>query len=75
MRRTAAVGWLENPDQPGVLWSDHSIDYSLGEPDRVGRYMFLTETDLDGDGDLDVITSEERTIDAVVWYENPGTGR
>ena len=176
----ASVGWLENPDQPGVLWSDHCIDYSLGEPDRMGRYMFLTKTDLDGDGlldvvaavrrrqihwlrrlngsgdswsktvinipagagtaksvaagdidgdgsadlvfsceqadnrpglmwlrggpghnwaahdiagllgrkfdlvrladldgdgDLDVITSEERTIDAVVWYENPGTGR
>lgn len=27
--------------------------------------------DLDGDGDLDVLTTEERTSLGVVWYENP----
>lgn len=29
-------------------------------------------TDMDGDGDLDVLTSEEQALHAVIWYENPG---
>lgn len=28
--------------------------------------------DLDGDGDLDVMTCEERRNLGVIWYENPG---
>ena len=28
--------------------------------------------DLDGDGDLDVMTCEERKNLGVIWYENPG---
>jgi hypothetical protein len=51
----AAVGWLENPGRQDELWIDHILDYSLGEPDRMGLYMFLTESDLDGDGLLDVL--------------------
>ena len=27
--------------------------------------------DLDGDGDLDVVTCEERESLGVIWYENP----
>jgi hypothetical protein len=27
--------------------------------------------DLDGDGDLDVLTCEERAGLGVIWYENP----
>lgn len=53
----ASVGWLEHPNQPGELWSDHTIDVSLVEPDPMGSFMFLTETDLDGDGQLDVLTA------------------
>ena len=41
------------------------------------KYDFLLLKDLDGDGDLDVITSEETATDGskkglgVIWYENP----
>ncbi|MBD3628057.1 MAG: VCBS repeat-containing protein [Cyclobacterium sp.] len=41
------------------------------------KYDFLTLIDLDGDGDLDILTSEETAEDGtkkglgVVWYENP----
>jgi hypothetical protein len=27
--------------------------------------------DLDADGDLDLLTTEEIDLDAVIWYENP----
>lgn len=41
------------------------------------KYDFILIKDIDGDGDLDVITSEETAADGskkglgVVWYENP----
>lgn len=41
------------------------------------KYDFLVLIDMDGDGDLDVLTSEETSTDGskkglgVIWYENP----
>ncbi|MFO7823336.1 MAG: VCBS repeat-containing protein [Cyclobacterium sp.] len=41
------------------------------------KYDFITLIDMDGDGDLDVLTSEETAEDGsksglgVIWYENP----
>jgi hypothetical protein len=41
------------------------------------KYDFILLKDMDGDGDLDVITSEETAADGskkglgVIWYENP----
>ncbi len=35
------------------------------------KYDLIELVDLDGDGDLDVITCEERDNLGVVWYENP----
>ncbi len=52
-----AVGWLENPSHPDGLWADHVIDCSLGIPDRMGLYMFLTRSDIDNDGLVDVVTA------------------
>ena len=31
----------------------------------------LLPVDMDGDGDLDVLTCEERDNLGVIWYENP----
>ncbi|MDN3688949.1 FG-GAP repeat domain-containing protein [Cyclobacterium jeungdonense] len=53
---------------PGVL--------DISGPEGV-KYDFVSLLDLDGDGDLDVVTSEETAEDGskrglgVVWYENP----
>lgn len=50
-------------------WDVHEISGPSGpkgiKPDLIQLL------DLDGDGDLDVITTEERSLLGVVWYENP----
>jgi len=35
------------------------------------KYDLVALVDLDGDGDLDVITTEETANLGVIWYENP----
>ena len=35
------------------------------------KYDRIELLDLDGDGDLDLLTCEERDFNAVLWYENP----
>lgn len=58
------IVWLEQ--QRGGPWKQHS----LGGPEGV-KYDLMQTLDLDGDGDLDVVTCEERDQLGVIWYENP----
>ena len=58
------IVWLEQ--QRGGPWKQHT----LGGPEGV-KFDLMQTLDLDGDGDLDVITCEERDQLGVVWYENP----
>lgn len=64
--KEGAVGWLQAPESPGDLvgWRYHRWR-------EAGWVMSLVPQDMDGDGDLDVITCEERDQLGVVWYENP----
>jgi hypothetical protein len=58
-----AVAWKENlPDG----WIDHAISDQQGR-----KFDRLEMLDLDGDGDLDLITCEEVHDLGVFWYENP----
>jgi len=58
-----AVAWKENtPDG----WIDHAISDQHGR-----KFDRLEMLDLDGDGDLDLITCEEVDDLGVFWYENP----
>lgn len=57
------IAWLEQVEQG---WRLHD----LGGPEGV-KYDLVPQLDLDGDGDLDVVTTEERDQLGLVWYENP----
>ena len=50
----------------GAAWLQHN----LGGPEGV-KFDLIQALDLDADGDLDVMTCEERDQLGVIWYENP----
>jgi len=64
----------------GVIWlegtSDSNwIEHEISGPEGI-KFDLISLADLDGDGDLDVITTEENAGDqslglGVIWYENP----
>jgi len=69
------VTWLSCKGRlPGAKWEPHEISGEVGI-----KFDRLELLDMDGDGDLDVLTCEERahgTGLGVFWYENPmGTGK
>ncbi len=64
----SGVAWLSyKKSAEESNWQHHNISGSRGV--KFDRIELL---DLDEDGDLDVITCEERDNLGVVWYENPG---
>lgn len=71
-----------SPPKRGVVWlgQDKGPDdgkwtaYDISGPDGV-KYDLVQLQDLDGDGDLDVLTCEERQNLGVFWYENPSLPR
>jgi len=46
------------------------VDHDIGGPKGI-KYDRIELIDLDSDGDLDLLTCEERDFNAVLWYENP----
>jgi len=67
-----------NAERPGVMWLSYEkavTDAAWRAGDISGakgvKYDLVELLDLDADGDLDVLTCEERQLNAVVWYENP----
>jgi len=55
------VVWFEGPD-----WTPHPIS----GPEGV-KFDRIELVDLDEDGDLDLLTCEERADLGVIWYANP----
>lgn len=62
----------------GVMWLSYEGSVTGGQwrahdvsgPEGV-KYDLIELIDLDGDGDLDILTCEETTGLGVIWYENP----
>lgn len=66
-QRKIGVAWLSPKDEEFKDWTIHDISGT-----RQGIKFDLIQTlDLDADGDLDVLTCEERDNLGVIWYENP----
>jgi len=63
----SGVMWLSCRNSPmDPEWQAHDIS----GPEGV-KFDLVVPLDLDGDGDLDVLTSEETDNLGVIWYENP----
>lgn len=63
------VGWLGPGDSPlNPNWTFHPISGLEGT-----KFDLIQLLDLDDDGDLDLITCEERENLGVIWYENPNS--
>ncbi len=62
------VAWWENDGNYPITWTKHMIDGNLVRP------WPMVLSDLDNDGDLDVISGSSHQGSAQVkWYENTGT--
>jgi FG-GAP-like repeat/Secretion system C-terminal sorting domain len=61
--RNDVITWWENVEGNGLSWTEHTIE---------GDFNFVScfcTTDLDGDGDIDVLAGTERT-NFISWWEN-----
>lgn len=66
------------PPRSGVMWMSYrgSATERTWQPHRISgsdgiKHDLVQLIDLDGDGDLDVLTCEETRNLGVIWYENP----
>jgi hypothetical protein len=63
----SGCAWLSFDNSPTDLrWRSHDIAGAPGV-----KYDLCPLLDLDSDGDLDVLTTEESDNLGVIWYENP----
>ncbi|MBI1352966.1 MAG: VCBS repeat-containing protein [Acidobacteria bacterium] len=63
----AGAMWLSFEESPfDPVWKEHP----LSGPEGI-KFDRIELLDLDADGDLDLITCEERDNLGVIWYENP----
>ena len=66
-RDKVGVFWLKlQPAGDATSWDVHPISGVQG-----AKYDLVELIDLDGDGDLDAVTTEENAGLGLVWYENP----
>ena len=63
----AEIGWFEAPRNPR-----HTPDWDYHTIGKAGWTMSLEPTDMDGDGDLDVLVADREA--GAEWFENPGWG-
>jgi FG-GAP-like repeat/Secretion system C-terminal sorting domain len=57
------VTWWENVNGTGLVWTEHIID------DQWGRLPSVYASDVDGDGDTDVLAAD-KVPGSISWWEN-----
>ena len=62
------ITWWENTDGTGITWAEHIIS---GDFDGA---MSVYSTDVDGDGDADVLGAAGAADDIIWWENTDGTG-
>ena len=58
-------------EKVGALWSNVFSEYTAVSNSTGIKYDRIELIDLDADGDLDLLTCEERAGLGVIWFENP----
>lgn len=71
---TANTAAQSQKDHPGIWLRNEAHQWTPIDTTTRVKFDRFELVDLDNDGDLDVITCEERRNLGVVWYENPGVG-
>ena len=63
------IVWWENSDTaPGIIWTEHMVSSNI-----IGAWSVYA-TDLDGDGDTDVLGAVRYDNDIIWWENTDGTG-
>ena len=62
------ISWWENTDGIGVIWVEHLVDGSFYAP------VSVYATDVDGDGDADILGAAFDGRDLTWWENKNGTG-
>ncbi|MAO10855.1 MAG: hypothetical protein CMC07_08225 [Flavobacteriaceae bacterium] len=60
----SSVGWYENMDGEGTFGTEHTI-IPIGP-----RISSIAVDDIDGDGDMDILTTASQPEENVSWYKN-----
>ena len=64
------LAWYENAGDGTFGGQNMIVDYDLPPDGTPTVWWDIVPADMDGDGDIDIVTSEPNRADKIIWYEN-----